>query len=453
MKQALRCAVKKGTGVRFITYKHRFVESTPASGVSKSDMLASGAWKGQCSAAGISRLWPTGALSESDAKASLSVFDSIIAKGKGNMAAAQLGKVRALINMNDFGTAQSFIASMNVTQGQPEYPAFLASKLTLAMSRNCVNSICGIADENLSTTTVANTEIAAIYKELAAICPLDWTIPLVYGEYLQVRGEQAAIDVLETAALLASKEVNGRKSKSETYVNDRTSIFALADYLDYKYRSSLSSNVASVLESELAIKPEPEFETTLKQYKGLTDVELRALISFEAAIAAGDFGFAAYSHDPAKVAFNDFNGFGATDTQFLMHKYAGGDVGVVQRGCDKSVDEQISMASLTETSSDVGSLLNTQKQLGVRLAEQGLARCRVALGNALIDHQRPTEALNVLNLVISETTYLKMHDAFEARGKVCFSQVSWLFTVLSVISYITTSVSGVLGVDFPSVLF
>eukprot|EP01059_Diplonema_ambulator_P034164 TRINITY_DN7518_c0_g1_i1.p1 TRINITY_DN7518_c0_g1~~TRINITY_DN7518_c0_g1_i1.p1 ORF type:complete len:463 (+),score=200.59 TRINITY_DN7518_c0_g1_i1:53-1441(+) len=407
-------------GARYVSgFKSRTTVSQRGSGLTKADALSSGLRSGICDVGSLIRVWPKQELNAVDAAKLVGTYDSIISKGVKTTAAA-VGKARALLSLGQFDAARSAISSASGASGTTEHAAVLACKADIAATAYYYYAhIVKAADPNFVTPNVAGyaQEATECFNELTQLLPDDWSIALAYGEYLLAKGDKAATPMLKEALKNANKEVTSKRGKNESYISNVDSAVALADYVDYKYQNSYKSPLGGIL-GEASQRSDKLMEEKLAAaYPGLTEEELLAITSIEAAIDVGAFDFTR-KPDVELMNIKPWEGKGAQATRYLMEKYTGGKLGVAQRSVGLSAEEELAMVQgNAEMAADLENVVGLQKQLSTALAEQVRDGCKVKYAEALLADGEFAVAEKLCTEVLFDNSYVDMYYALQIRGK------------------------------------
>ena len=407
---------------RQITYKHRFTASVKGLGVSKSATLDQGVWHGDCDAAGLVKLWPVQKLSLKEATRLIAIFDTLTA----TYPAAALGRARAFMQIGDYASARAALPATTAADGNL-HACVLSARVACAVNELVQAADVRTIDKDVKTIDQAAllAETSELFSQLVELRPDDWEVAAAYGEYLHFRRDAGALSSLERAQALSHREATSRRGKSEMYVNGKTSLAALADYVDYKHQTHFSNAELRVLEP-LVERVEPSMEALLtERYPSLTAEQLQVLVPLQLSIEVGSLGLVDYIVDDAAVNVRPWASPAALENAALFNQYTGGKVASLQEHNGWTVEEELACIEATAgTEPCIDDVLSVQKRLATTLADNVRDRIRIKLGEARTLVGDNKGAVAVLTDVIQDNAYPRMYDAFIARGNVCvFSAV------------------------------
>jgi len=406
--------------LRFVaaqTYTERFEASVPGSGHRKEDQLKYGGWRGNCDSASLSRLWAQPALRGSQAEQELSLFSSAVEKAP-EVLAGLLGRARAKAATEDAAGAMADVDEVlkKAAAGSQTavYAAALQARIAVTSLRRA-ERLSGLDDERLHWDQRAS----AAFAEAERLQPENWQILLAHGKYLVEQNSFLAAEAkLQAAFQLIMKEVQGREGAVETYATQGT-FGAVSDYMDHKnqnvYKSSLGDIIGETQPGDAAM----EKDISKKYPAKLSDAELQVLSDLDAAIESGDLGFTqplGAGRVGAQTARN-FDHVYANEVSALIDEYAGGELGKLMRSTAPIEDVLAQVEALPNSAPPTpAAVLTLQKRLGVRLAKQTRDQCRTLLGKALLGLGKASEAAEVLGATVKASSYLRMHETFQAYG-------------------------------------
>ena len=418
-RSAMRAVLRATNGAqqRNASYKQRFTAVTRGLGVKKENAIGMGVWSGECDSSGLMKLWPVQKLNKTDAERRVASFASIAAKGF--PIESGLGQARALIQLGEYKAARAAIPATTTSNGAIHNVA-ISTRLVIAVNElTQLKSVQEIDDRmQEGDENVLVTEITSLFNELLALVPEDWEAAGAYGEFLLSRNDPAAIPALERAAHLSSCEASSRRGANEVYLSKNDSVAALSDYVDYKYQNSFRNQELAAILEPITVREEPAMERLLtEKYPGLTPAELLSLLPFQVRVSSSALGLIDFLQEPAQVNVKNWTSGKALEAASLIAKYTGDTMSGLNVHNTLTLEEELAKI---ESSVDRGidSVLETQKRVSVALTDGHRDRITVNLGKAHSANGDHAAAIAVLNKVIGDNTYVRMYDAFMARGEV-----------------------------------
>eukprot|EP01061_Rhynchopus_euleeides_P006380 TRINITY_DN15420_c1_g1_i1.p2 TRINITY_DN15420_c1_g1~~TRINITY_DN15420_c1_g1_i1.p2 ORF type:complete len:469 (+),score=241.27 TRINITY_DN15420_c1_g1_i1:64-1470(+) len=420
-KRAAQAASGKQVQQRFVNvYKQRFTAVTKGLGMQKQDALEYGMWCGECDASGLMKLWPVQKLNESDARRRVELFTSLAEKGFAKEAG--VGKARALIQLGDYAAARASLPATSPADGKLHN---VALSTRIAISVNELQQLKAVKEIDsklaLGSEGDLSNEINNLFHDLSELLPDDWEVAGAHGDFLLSRKDPAAVPKLEKAVRLANREAIARRGNNEVYISDKTSTGALSDYVDYKYQNNFRNGALAATLEPLTLREEPAMELLLKErYPGLTGDELLALLPLQVRVESAALGLISFVQEQAEVNVKPWNSVKALEADSLIKRYTGNALSGLKTHNDLTLEEEMARIESSTAVPSIEVVLETQKRVSVSLAEDTRDRIKISLAQArsfMDDHQG---AVKVLNEVIGADSYLRMYDAFMARGNAYF---------------------------------